>query len=112
MKLFTKIYPIPMPESAWKLLGMYLAVMNYRLLKQGAAQVNMPKLIGATLTRYVLEHEQWIRREFYSVKQELLRTGPVPRFFSSEQLEALESASASEIPNAVRIGWRGRQRAA
>lgn len=112
MELFTKIWPVPMPESAWKLLGMYLAVMNYRLLQQGSRQGNMPKLIGAILTRYVVEHEQWIREEFYRVKREVIQAGTVPRFFSPDQLDALESASASQIPDAVRIGWRDRERAA
>lgn len=107
MKLFTKLMPIPMPESAWKLLGMYVVVMNYYLLQQKSPQVNLSKIVGAVLTQYVVHHERWIREEFYKIRGELW-VKPLHRFFNADQLAAIESASASQIPNAVRIGWDDR----
>lgn len=108
MRLFTKTLPIPMPESSWKLLGMYLAVMNYRLLERKRPQANLSKTIGAIVTQYLVQHEQWIREEFYRVKADVWNRGTVARFFDADQLADIESASASEIPDAVRIGWRRR----
>ena len=103
--MFAKTLPIPMPEGAWKLLGMYLAIMNYRLLEQGSRQINLSKTFGAIVTQYLVQHEEWIRQEFYRVRTTVWAKGTIHRYFDDEQLEAIESAKASEIPDAVRIGW-------
>lgn len=108
MKLFIKWLPVPIPERMWKLLGMYLVVMNHRLLQEKKPQVNLSKTIGAILTQYLVQHEQWIREEFYRVRNEVWAT-PLPRFFTADQLAEIESASAPQIPDAVRIGWRDRR---
>ena len=107
MKFFTKVLPIPLPDSSWKLLAMYLVVMNHRLLQRKKSQANLNKTIGAIVTQFLVQHEQWIQQEFYRVRSEVWRK-PLPRFFSPEQLAQIESASAAQIPDAVRIGWRDR----
>jgi hypothetical protein len=106
-KMVTKVYPILLPEAAWKLLGMYHVVLNRQLLESGYRQSNLAKTLGAILTQYLVANEKWIREEFYRVKAEVARDD-IPRFYDSDQLARIETASATEIPNALRIGWSGR----
>jgi hypothetical protein len=106
MKFFTQPYPIPMPEGAWRLLKMYMVVLRFRQVKRRERQVNTSKLIGGIIAWYVLAHERWIRNEWAKVRAELVRTGPHPRFFSLEDLDRIETATAAEVSKPMGAGWR------
>lgn len=95
-----------MPKGAWRLLSMYMVVLRFRQVKRREAQINMPKLIGGIIAWYVIAHEQWIRDQFARVRSELVRSGPLPRFFSVEKLDWIASAPASEVPDDLSAGWR------
>jgi hypothetical protein len=92
----------------WKLLAMYLVVMNRRALQKHQGALNLSRLIGGIVARHVLANAEWIQREYHEVKLELLREGVIARFYSSEQLEAIEGADAAELPSLLAIDWRAR----
>ena len=106
MKFSTIPHPIPMPTSAWRLLKMYMVVLRYRQVKRRERQINMSKLIGGILAWYVFKHEQWIRDQWAQVRVELVRAGPHARFFTVEDLDKIEAATATEVSEPVGAGWR------
>lgn len=112
MKLFTKVYPLMMPEGCWKLLIKYLVWLDYRLYQEGKPMLNMPKLIGGIIAQHLLDRRDEIQAHFYGIQAEILRRGELPRFFSAAQLARIDTATAAEIPDLCRIGWRDRKRRA
>jgi len=99
------------PPAVWKYLAMYLVVINGRLSKRGWPLLNLSRLIGAILSDFVVWHAKEIDAEFQQVRLDTFK-GWLPRFFSPEQLDAIAAASSSEIPDVLRIGWRGKKREA
>lgn len=102
----TKPFPIPMPATAWKLLGMLLAILRYKQAKRGEAQMNIPKLIGAIVAWYVLKRARQIQREFHELEAECLSAPQLPGFYTPSQLADIRTASAEQIPVVVRTGYR------
>ena len=104
MKVFTKTYPIIMPDGCWKLLIKYLVWMDYRCWKEGKPQINPVKLIGGIIAQHLLDHADEIQARFYAIQSEIFRGGELPRFFSSAQLADIDRASAEEVADLCRIG--------
>lgn len=102
IEFVTKPYPIPMPASAWKLLGMLLANLRYRQAVRGEPQMNLPKLIGGIVAWYVFKRAEEIQRDFAELESKCLSAPSLPGFYTPAQLADIRAAAGSKIPVVVR----------
>jgi len=101
----TKTMQLRLPPTLWKLLGQQLVTINYYRLLRGERMMSLNSLLATILAGHTIHHAETISKEFTSViaavtEQEL------PSFYSLEQLDGIAAATAEQIPDAVRIGYR------
>jgi hypothetical protein len=97
MDFVTKQLQLSMPKAAWKILGMYVAVLTHEQLKAKEPKLNWSRVVGGIVMRHVIVHREWIEQKFVAVYQELLCVGTLPRFFSREQIEAIAASDGGDI---------------
>lgn len=107
----TRAQKLTMPLVAWRMLGKYLAVVNYDRFKRGEKAVSYTQLVGGILARFLVDHAQDIERSFEEVWLSTHKEN-LPYFYSPDQLAAIASAARTDVPDVFRIGSRGREFAA
>lgn len=103
MRWTVRPLPLVMPEEAWRLVTMYLAVLQHKLTREGKPRVNLPRLIGGIVAWYVFARQKWIRRKFYEVEAQQLRSDALPGSYRPDQLTRIRTAETTDLPTAARL---------
>ena len=100
--LVHRVIPIQVSLPAWRLLGMYLAILDDDLKKVGHKNTNYVHTISGILEAVLVDHQEEIRERFHELRLSTEKRR-VAGSFDADQLDAIEHASASEIPEVFRV---------
>src|SRR5262245_54998147 len=99
-----------MPDPVWQLLEMYLTTCNHQLQSEGYEPIRFTDLIGAVLTKFLLEKAPDIQKGFQNVRLEA-KARSIPGVFTPDQLDAIAGAIGADLPFTFRADRRKRARA-
>ncbi len=97
-----------MPLFAWRLLGQYLAVVNYDCIERGVDKLSYTNLASYIITKFAIDHAPDIQRAFDEIRLDVAK-GDIVGYYTAAQLAAIPSASRSDIPAVFRIGASARE---
>lgn len=100
-----------MPLFAWRLLGQYLAIVNFDCIDREEDRINYTHLLSCILTDFFVKHAPSIQRDFDALRLETAK-GDIVGFYTASQLAAIPGATSADIPNAFIIGYDRRKVAA
>jgi hypothetical protein len=98
-----KYLPIILDEPHWKLLNMYLVVLNYMALKCGRRRAGVARIVAGIVAKWLDICKEYIQTEYWRICLEVRREA-MEGFFTYETLVAIHNASGPEGSELVLFG--------
>lgn len=103
MQRTKKYLPVILDEPHWKLLNMYIVVLNYMATKCGRRRTGVARIVAGIVAKWLNICEEHIRTEYWRISLEMKREA-LEGFFSYETLVAIHNASGAKGSELVLLG--------